>query len=247
MTSYKITREKVNYYTILTAIQHNLIAEDLLTLTPAPQEIGRWYDWFEIGDGMKYDEVKKQSDIEKYGLYTYEVFADYITYEEFIAFNGPFLKILVGKGIVTFEQILEIIPIYTSSDSEMHEFDLPDGVIKGKNLIISTMPNIEIINEQSKVNAPKNTYLYGWIVDNEAVLLKDFESVIRSIYDKNQYYEIVLIPLYKSDSLMSSIINIFNIMDEDIIKSIIFGGYILFGCFAFIYLYKKYNNITIIL
>lgn len=53
-----------------------------------------------------------QADIEKYGLYTYEEFADYVTYEQFVAFNGPYLKVLVGRGIVTFEEILQLIEMY---------------------------------------------------------------------------------------------------------------------------------------
>ena len=33
--------------------------------------------YFEMGEGMKYDEELMQADIEKYGLYTYDDFADY--------------------------------------------------------------------------------------------------------------------------------------------------------------------------
>ena len=63
---------------------------------------------------MKYDEEKMQADIEKYGLYTYEEFAEYVTYEQFIAFNGPYLKVLVGRGIVTFDEILNLINTYVN-------------------------------------------------------------------------------------------------------------------------------------
>ena len=55
-----------------------------------------------------------QADIEKYGLYTYEEFAEYVTYEQFMAFNGPYLKVLVGRGVVTYEQIIELISIYVN-------------------------------------------------------------------------------------------------------------------------------------
>ena len=53
-----------------------------------------------------------QEDIEKYGLYTYDDFSEYVTYEQFIAFNGPYLKVLVGRGVLTFEQILDLIATY---------------------------------------------------------------------------------------------------------------------------------------
>ena len=85
----------------------------MLTQTPPASIVDdRWFDYFEIGDDMKYDEEKKQQDIEKYGLYTYEEFSDYVTYEQFIAFNGPYLKILVEKEIITVEQIFAVINMY---------------------------------------------------------------------------------------------------------------------------------------
>ena len=73
-----------------------------------PIGIDGWFDYFEIGEDMKYDEAKKQAEIEKYGLYEYKDFADYVTYEQFIAFNGPYLKVL------TYEKILELIGTYVN-------------------------------------------------------------------------------------------------------------------------------------
>ena len=71
-----------------------------------------WFDYFEIGEDMKYDEEKMQADIEKYGLYTYEDFADYLTYEQFVGFNVQYFKIAVGKGTYTYEEILDLIAEY---------------------------------------------------------------------------------------------------------------------------------------
>lgn len=114
LIGYEVTVEDVRYYTIQTAIYNNCIAENMFTLTSPPEMLDNdeWFDYFEIGEGMKYDEEKMQADIEKYGLYTYEDFAEYVTYEQFIAFNGPYLKVLVGRGVLTFEQILELIATY---------------------------------------------------------------------------------------------------------------------------------------
>ena len=116
LVGYEITVEQVRYYSIQTAIYNNCIAENMFTL-PAPPEMldnDEWFNYFEIGEGMKYDEEKMQADIAKYGLYTYEDFAEYVTYEQFIAFNGPYLKVLVGRGVLTFEQILELIATYVA-------------------------------------------------------------------------------------------------------------------------------------
>ena len=116
LVEYEITVENVAYYSIQTAIYNNCIAEGMLTLTAPPETLGYngWFDYFEIGDGMKYDEEKMQADIEKYGLYSYEDFAEFVTYEQFIAFNGPYLKVLVGRGVVTYEEIIELIAKYVN-------------------------------------------------------------------------------------------------------------------------------------
>ena len=107
LVDYSITEEYTGCYSIETAIHKNFMVEGMFSLTIPIYE--GWFDFFEIGDNMKYDEEKMQADIEKYGLYTYEDFAEYVTYEQFIAFNGPYLKVLVGRGVVTHEQILRLI------------------------------------------------------------------------------------------------------------------------------------------
>ena len=119
LVGYEITVEDVAYYSIQTAFYNNCIAEGMFTLTAPPEMLGYngWFDYFEIGEGMKYDEEKMQADIEKYGLYTYEEFAEYVTYEQFMAFNGPYLKVLVGRGVVTYEQIIELIGIYVNPEN----------------------------------------------------------------------------------------------------------------------------------
>ncbi len=110
LTGCEITEETVGCYSILTAQHNNCVANGLLTVTAPPQE--HWYDYFEIGGNMKYDEAKMQADIEKYGLYDYSVVSDYLTYDQYIAFNVPYLKVLEGKGYIEFEDILRHIEFY---------------------------------------------------------------------------------------------------------------------------------------
>ena len=116
---YEITVENVAYYSIQTAFYNNCITEGMFTLTAPPEMIkySDWFEYFEIGEGMKYDEEKMQADIETYGLYTYEEFADLVTYEQFMAFNGPYLKVLVGRGVVTYEQIIDLIATYVNPEA----------------------------------------------------------------------------------------------------------------------------------
>lgn len=112
LKSFSIKEKVTRFYTIQTAVYNNCIAEDMFTLTPPPDGYKGWFNFFEIGKNMKYDEFKKRNDIVKYGLYSYDEFSEYVTYEQFMAFNGPYLKVLVGKGLLTKEQILNAISFY---------------------------------------------------------------------------------------------------------------------------------------
>ncbi len=110
LVDYSVEEEYTGCYSIQTAQHNNFMVEDMFSITKPAYE--GWFDYFEIGDNLKYDETKMQADIEKYGLYTYEEFAEYVTYEQFVAFSGPYLKVLVGRGVVTFEDILNLINTY---------------------------------------------------------------------------------------------------------------------------------------
>lgn len=54
---------------------------------------------------MRYDAEKMQKDIETYGLFTLEDFGGMITEDAFNAFNGAYLKVAMGKGLLTWEDI----------------------------------------------------------------------------------------------------------------------------------------------
>ena len=67
-------------------------------------------------DTLAYDAELVQSDIEKYGLYTYADFEGLISEEAFELYNAAYLKIAVGKGYITWDDILELIDIYFAAD-----------------------------------------------------------------------------------------------------------------------------------
>jgi len=111
--SYDIKTEYTESWSILTAGQYNCILEGMWTLTPA--EIPGSPDYlmpFKVGADMKYDEEKMQADIEKYGLYTYEDFAGLMTEEQFDSLGLSTWKVAVGKGYITWEDILQLIEIH---------------------------------------------------------------------------------------------------------------------------------------
>ena len=49
------------------------------------------------------------ADIEQYGLFSYDEWSDYATAEQFAAFNGAYLKVAIGKGLVTVNEIMGYI------------------------------------------------------------------------------------------------------------------------------------------
>jgi len=111
LDAYTITEEYVEAWGVMSALHYNIIVEGIFSADFDPADLGL-FNYFEIGEDMKYDEAAMQADIEKYGLYTYEDFADYLTYEQFVAFNVQYFKISVEKGNYTFEGILALIDEY---------------------------------------------------------------------------------------------------------------------------------------
>ena len=86
-----------------------------------PGGIGGLFNIFEIdAETMKYDAEAMAADIEQYGLYTYEELNALVPVPEvmFDAVNGQYLKVAVGKGIVTLEQIGELVERYSDLFSE---------------------------------------------------------------------------------------------------------------------------------
>ncbi len=74
-----------------------------------PGGIGGLFNIFEVdATTMSYDQEAMEEDIEEYGLYTYEEFSEEIVAipeEIFNAFNGAYLKVAIGKGLITEEEI----------------------------------------------------------------------------------------------------------------------------------------------
>jgi len=102
------TEEYTSAWSITSAGTSNAFASGLLTVAP-PED---FYNWIEMDGKLHYDVEQFQKDVETYGLYTYDVFADYVTYDQFVDWNGAYLKIAVEKGYFTFEYILELIELY---------------------------------------------------------------------------------------------------------------------------------------
>lgn len=80
-----------------------------------PGGIDGLFNIFEVDPGtMTYDAEAMAADIEQYGLYIYEELNALVPVPEemFNAVNGQYLKVAVGKGIITIEQIGELVDKY---------------------------------------------------------------------------------------------------------------------------------------
>ena len=80
-----------------------------------PGGIEGMFNIFEAdAETMKYDEAQMQADIAQYGLFTYEEFAELfpVSEEVFEAFNGQYLKVAMGKGLIDAEGLQTLIERY---------------------------------------------------------------------------------------------------------------------------------------
>lgn len=106
LVSYEITTELIERYDIATANQLNHIAEGILACSDT---LVGFCNVFEFDEDLIYDEEQMFIDIQKYGLYTYEEWSEFVTYEEFVAFNGGYFKIAIEKGLMTESDLLNLI------------------------------------------------------------------------------------------------------------------------------------------
>lgn len=79
-----------------------------------PGGISGLFNIFEVDpDTMMYDREAMEADIAEYGLFTYEDFEGLISEEVFEAFNGKYLKVAIGKGILTWDDIFYLVERYS--------------------------------------------------------------------------------------------------------------------------------------
>ena len=78
-----------------------------------PGGIEGLFNIFEVDtDIMAYDAELMVQDIEQYGLFTYEDFDDMIPESAYEVFNGDFLKVAIGKGMLTWDDIAYLAERY---------------------------------------------------------------------------------------------------------------------------------------
>ncbi len=120
LVGFENREEFVRVFSPVSLFHMNVVTNGLLSMTAWPTNSEGFENYFAFDEDMKYDEEAMQADIEKYGLYTYEDFKDLMTEDLFNALPWKYFKIAVGKGMMTWEDILYTIEwIYTTGQIQL--------------------------------------------------------------------------------------------------------------------------------
>ena len=115
LVNVNFTEDTIRYYAPISKYHLNYFADDMLSMTSLMEGL---FNIFELDENMKYDEVKMQEDIEKYGLFTYEDYIPYGVYPElYDYFPSPYFKVSIGKGMITIEHIFELANEYFTEEN----------------------------------------------------------------------------------------------------------------------------------
>jgi pimeloyl-ACP methyl ester carboxylesterase len=113
LTNVTITNEYTMAYSPVTETHLCLYVNGMLSM---PGGIEGLVNTFEVdGDTMQIDQAKYLEDVETYGLFTYEEFYELYPVPKYMfdAVDGANLKVALGKGIITYEELSYLIERYS--------------------------------------------------------------------------------------------------------------------------------------
>ena len=99
---------RAKVYEIVTAYNYNFVANNILTVEPL---IGKT-NIFKINENLMYDQQEMMKDIMKYGLYGLDDVKDFCSKQQFVMYNVAYLKVAVGKSLLTLDDIRNIVNTY---------------------------------------------------------------------------------------------------------------------------------------
>ena len=105
LLNYLVDTVLVERYDIVTENNLNHIANGILACSDTLVGVSNIYKF----DKLLCDIEQLARDIKEYGLYSYEEWAEYVSEEEFEAFNGAYFKIAIGKGLLTMDELYALI------------------------------------------------------------------------------------------------------------------------------------------
>lgn len=113
LTNVTITEE---YTTAWSPVTYGHLCYYVNGMLSMPGATEGFINIFEVdGNTMQINQEQYLADIATYGLFTYEEFAEIypITEDIFNAFNGQYLKISIGKDLISLDDIGHLIDHYT--------------------------------------------------------------------------------------------------------------------------------------
>lgn len=99
-------------YTLVTSYYYNCLTEDIVSATPVIPGIYELVSSY-LDEDMKFNNDEFETDVALYGLYEYELFSEYLSYEQYEALCGPYFKLAVEKGFTTFEEVYSLMVMYS--------------------------------------------------------------------------------------------------------------------------------------
>lgn len=111
LTSAKITKKQVRVYSPVTYKTFNYFTNDILSLPGGMAGLINIFDY--EPESLMYNVEKKQHDIDEFGLLSYSDFDGLIDYYIYEAFNGQYLSVSLGKGLLTWKDIRYYIDRYS--------------------------------------------------------------------------------------------------------------------------------------
>ena len=110
LTNIEHETKRTSIYGLTTFKHFNFFNNDMLSIEG---NIAGMFNYFDVDlDTMGYDQAKKQADIEEYGLLTYEDFDGIIDEVGFEAYNGQYLNVSIGKGLITWNGVKALAERY---------------------------------------------------------------------------------------------------------------------------------------
>ena len=103
LNSVSVHEEYTKVCSPVTANNLNIVSDNMLSIAGG---ISGFFNIFEYEkDTLKFDPIKKQADIDKYGLLDYSYFEDLIPYEVYEVLPCKYLGVAIGKGLITWDEI----------------------------------------------------------------------------------------------------------------------------------------------
>lgn len=111
LTSAEVKREYTNTFSPMSDKFLCIFVDGMLSVSAETQGL---VNYFDVMPGtLKYDQSKMQQDILKYGLLDYETyFKDLVSKEIYESVNAQYLAIAMAKGLITKQQIIDLIDAY---------------------------------------------------------------------------------------------------------------------------------------